>query len=118
MWCSAAVRIVKWIPGGLSAALLAIAMLAVAEPQSSERLPAEAKRSTPAGATYSAPGGWSIRGGPSMVVLEPPEADSHLAIVDVHAADANAAVAEAWSTYRPDFKRPVKLVSQTPPRDG
>src|SRR5262249_53609019 len=42
----------------------------------------------------------------------------HLVIVDVHAADANAAVASAWSAYRPDFKRPLKLVSPIPPRDG
>jgi CubicO group peptidase (beta-lactamase class C family) len=117
MRCSVAIRFLKLIPGGLSAALL-VGIIAVAEPQSSERLAAEAKRSTPAGATYLAPAGWSIRGGPSMVVLEPPETDSHLAMVDVHAADANAAVAAAWSAYRPDFKRPVKLVHPIPPRDG
>ena len=45
-----------------------------------------------------------------MLVLEPPETDSHLAIVDVRAVDAAAAVTAAWSAYRPDFKRPVKLV--------
>jgi CubicO group peptidase (beta-lactamase class C family) len=117
MQSSAAVRFVKWIPGGLSAALL-VGLIAVAEPQSSEPLLAEAKRSTSSGATYTAPAGWSIRSGPSMVVLEPPEMDSHLAIVDVGAADAAAAVAAAWSTYRPDFKRAVKLVSPIPPRDG
>ncbi|PYT21487.1 MAG: serine hydrolase [Acidobacteria bacterium] len=53
-----------------------------------------------------------------MVVLEPPETDSHLAIVDVRAVDAAAAVTAAWSAYRPDFKRSVKLVNPIPPRDG
>ncbi len=91
--------------------------IALAAPQP-ERLAAESKRSTPAGATFTAPAGWSIRSAPSMVVLDPPEADSHLAIVDVRAADAAAAVTAAWSIYRPDFKRPVKLATPSPPRDG
>jgi CubicO group peptidase (beta-lactamase class C family) len=95
-----------------------IGIVALAQPQSPERLTADTKRSTAAGATFSAPAGWSLRSGPSMVVLDAPEGDSHLAIVDVRAADANAAVASAWSTYRPDFKRPVKLVNPVPPRDG
>src|SRR5262249_54855306 len=29
-----------------------------------------------------------------------------------------AAVAQAWSLYRPDFKRPVKLIRPAPPREG
>src|SRR5438034_8421068 len=99
MHCSLTIRFVKWIPAGLSAALF-VGMIGLAEPQSPERLAAEAKRSTPAGATYSAPAGWSIRSGPSMVVLEPPETDSHLAIVDVRAVDAAGAVTAAWSAYR------------------
>src|SRR2546425_11386837 len=117
MRCSVTIRSVKWIPGGLSAAFF-VGMIALAEPQSSERLAAESKRSTPAGATYSAPAGWSIRSGRSMVVLEPPETDSHLAIVDVRAADAAAAVAAAWSAYPPGFKRSGKLVTAVPPPRG
>ena len=41
-----------------------------------------------------------------------------LAIVDVRAADAASAVSAAWSAYRPDFKRPVKLMTPSPARDG
>ena len=95
-----------------------IGIAAFAQPQTSERLTAEAKRSTAAGVTFTAPNGWSIRSAGPMVVLDAPEGDSHLAIVDVRAADANAAVASAWATYRADFKRPVKLVNTIPPRDG
>jgi CubicO group peptidase (beta-lactamase class C family) len=104
-------RIANWV-------LIVTLFAAVASPQAVERLAAEASRTTPAGATYTAPSGWSIRSAPSMVVLEPPEADAHLAVVDVKAADAAAAVTAAWSTYRPDFKRPVKLMTTIPPRDG
>jgi CubicO group peptidase (beta-lactamase class C family) len=51
-------------------------------------------------------------------VLTPPEPDSHLAIVDLKAPDAASAVLAAWSAYRPDFKRPVKLMTPAPARDG
>jgi CubicO group peptidase (beta-lactamase class C family) len=104
-------RIANW-------ALIATLFTAVAAPQAIERIAAQADRTTPAGATYTAPAGWSIRSAPSMVVLEPPETDSHLAIVDVKAADAAAAVLAAWAAYRPDFKRPVKLMNPIPARDG
>src|SRR5580704_13392861 len=86
--------------------------------QSSEQLASEAKRSTPAGATFTVPAAWSLRSEANTIVLTPPEPDSHLAIVDVKASDAASAVTAAWSTYRPDFKRPVKLMTPSPARDG
>ena len=86
--------------------------------QSAEQLASETKRSTPAGATFTAPAAWSLRSEANMIVLTPPEPDSHLAIVDVKAADAASAVSTAWSAYRPDFKRPVKLMTPSPARDG
>ena len=52
------------------------------------------------------------------MVLDPPEPDSHVAIVDVPAADAAAAVAAAWAVYRPEAKRPIKLATPSPARNG
>jgi CubicO group peptidase (beta-lactamase class C family) len=107
--------------------ILTIAVLAapvgLPSPQTSakpagERLAADSQRTTPAGATFAAPGGWSISAGASSVVLEPQERDSHVAIVDVRAADAAAAVAAAWAAYRPDMKRPLKLATPSPARNG
>ena len=63
--------------------------------QSAEQLTSEAKRSTPAGATFTAAAGWTLRSEANTVVLTPPEPDSHLAIVDVKAADAAAALSAA-----------------------
>jgi CubicO group peptidase (beta-lactamase class C family) len=83
-----------------------------------ERLAADAKRATPGGATFTAPGGWSIRERASCVVLDAPEPDSHVAIVDVRAQDASTAVAAAWAAYRPDAKRPLKLSTPSPARNG
>lgn len=83
-----------------------------------ERVAADTQRATPGGATFTVPGGWSINAGATSVVLEPPETDSHLAIVDTHATDAAAAVAAAWAVYRPEMKRPLKLSTPSPARDG
>ena len=35
-------------------------------------------------------------------ILEAPESGSFIALVDVTAEDANAAVAKAWAAYKPD----------------
>jgi len=86
--------------------------------QAPERVSSDTPRATPGGATFTLPAGWSIRTANSMVVLEPPETDTHVAIVDVRAADAASAVAAAWAAYLPGFKRPLQLASQVPGRNG
>jgi CubicO group peptidase (beta-lactamase class C family) len=62
--------------------------------------------------------GWSISSGASSAILEAPENDTHVAVVDVRASDAAAAVAAAWAIYRPESKRPLKLATPSPGRDG
>jgi CubicO group peptidase (beta-lactamase class C family) len=83
-----------------------------------ERLAADTPRVTPAGATFTVPSGWSISTGKNLAVLEPPETDTHLAIVDGQASDAAGAVAAAWAAYKPDFKRPLRLATKRPAREG
>ncbi len=53
-----------------------------------------------------------------MIVLEAPEPDSHVAIVDAPGASADAAVTAAWALYQPGFKRSLKLASSRPARKG
>jgi len=83
-----------------------------------ERVSADAPRVTPGGATFTVPSGWSIGTGKHMVILTPPESDTHIAIVDSQAADAAAAVAAGWAAYKPEAKRPLKLVTPRPAREG
>ncbi len=78
----------------------------------------EAQLSTPGGATFKAPAGWSIRKGPNLVVLEAPEPDTHVAIVDTKEKDAAAAVSAAWQSYRSGFHRPLKITNNFPGREG
>jgi hypothetical protein len=89
-----------------------------AAPPSSETLKQDSSRTTPAGTTFTAAAGWMLTTRAGMVVLEPPEADSHVVIVDVKAKDAAEAVAAAWAAYRPDFKRPLKIALAQAPREG
>jgi CubicO group peptidase (beta-lactamase class C family) len=83
-----------------------------------EQLTAETPKTTPAGTTFTAPKGWSISSGSSSVVLDAPEGDTHIAIVDAQGADAAAAVANAWSVYRPGATRPLLLTTPGPGRNG
>src|SRR5215472_11530525 len=83
-----------------------------------ERLAADTPRVTPGGATFTAPTGWSIATDKNLIILGPPETDTHIAIVDSQGADAAAAVAAAWAAYKPDFKRPLKLATPRPAREG
>lgn len=52
------------------------------------------------------------------MVLQPPETDTQVAIVDIRAKDADAAVAAAWAAYRPNAKRPLRLATSSPARNG
>ncbi len=83
-----------------------------------QRLVADTPKSTVEGATFIAPAGWSIAVRGSATILEPPEADAHIALVDVPAKDADAAVAAAWSVYKPDANWPLKVVNPSPDKDG
>lgn len=83
-----------------------------------ERMTADTPRLTPGGATFTVPSGWMMVTGKDLVILEPPEADTHIAVVDSQAADARAAVAAAWAAYKPEAKRPIKLVTPRPAREG
>lgn len=79
---------------------------------------ADSPHTTPGSATLMVPAGWSIASDATSATLQPPEPDTHIAIFDIHAPDAAAAVASAWSQYRPDFKRPLKVMIPIPDREG
>lgn len=58
----------------------------------------------------------SVRG--AATILTAPEGDSWLALVDVAAKDAEAAVAAGWAVYKPDAKWPLKVTNDRPDRNG
>ena len=83
-----------------------------------ERLQTDSPRTSTAGNTFVAPSSWTLVQRGNASILEAPEGGSFVAIVDVAAQDADAAVAAAWTAYKPDAKWPLKAVTPIADRDG
>ena len=83
-----------------------------------ERLEADTRRTTVAGNSFVAPGGWTIRQKGNATILEAPEGGSFVAIFDASAPDAEAALAAAWQTYDTSAQRPLKATTPIADRDG
>jgi CubicO group peptidase (beta-lactamase class C family) len=101
--------------------MLALAAAAVASTARAraQALAADTPQTTTMGATFIAPAGWTVAVRGAATILEAPEHDSHIALVDVpKAADADAAVAAAWAAYRPDAKWPLKVSTPMADNDG
>lgn len=81
-------------------------------------LAADTPETSSNGTRFTVPGGWRISRAGAVIRLDPPEQDSRLAVVDVDAATADAAVAKAWETsgMSPGFRE--KLSTDQPARDG
>jgi len=84
-----------------------------------EVVPADTAKVSPAGATFTVPASWSVETAKDLVVLMPPEPDTHVAIFDAGAAaDAKAAVTAAWAALKGGQTHPVKIVTPQPAREG
>ena len=104
---------------GILGLALAIGLAGGVSAFAADPLTADTALATTSGATFTAPSGWRVSSAANKTDLEPPEADSHLVMVDVQAADAAAAVAAAWAAYRADAKRPLRLATpQAAPYNG
>ena len=94
-----------------------IAQVASAPP-SPERLAADTPKTTVLGNAFVAPKEWTIRVKGPATILEAPEGDSSIALVDVAAKTPEEALAAAWQAYKPVAKWPVKVSNDLPDRDG
>ena len=86
--------------------------------QKSERLSADTPETTVLGNAFVAPKGWSIQVKGAATILQAPEGDSWIALIDVQGGTADQALAAAWRAYKPDAKWPVKVSHDLPDRDG
>jgi CubicO group peptidase (beta-lactamase class C family) len=84
----------------------------------SERLSADTPKTTVLGNAFIAPSDWSIRFKGPATILEAPEGNSWIALVDVQAKGPEEALAAAWQAYKPEAKWPVKVSNDLPDRDG
>jgi CubicO group peptidase (beta-lactamase class C family) len=84
----------------------------------SQALAADTPSATANGNPFIAPLGWTLERRGSAVILTAPEGGSRIVLLDVAAADADAAVAAAWAAYDPAAKWPLKLATDRPARNG
>ena len=94
-----------------------VAQSAAPDQTAKERLSADTPKSTVLGNTFIAPAGWSVAVHGPATIVEAPEGDSRIIIVDVRAKDADAAVAAGWAAYQPP-KWPLKVATDVPDKDG
>jgi CubicO group peptidase (beta-lactamase class C family) len=83
-----------------------------------EVLAADTPKTTVLGNPFVAPAGWKLRDQGPATILEAPEGDSWIALVDVPAKDADEAVEKAWAAYKPEKPWPLKQVIDRPDQDG
>jgi hypothetical protein len=79
---------------------------------------ADTQRTTVERTQLVAPAGWRIEIRGLATIVESPESNSHIALVSVHAEDADRGVNAAWAAYRPDMKWPLKVTIDFPDTDG
>ena len=103
-----------------SARLLVVALFVVCAGSAAaqEILTADSPRTTVAGNTFIAPAGWKLSVRDQATILDAPEGNSHLALIDVKAADADAAVAAAWKQYGVEPKWPLINTNDLANRDN
>jgi CubicO group peptidase (beta-lactamase class C family) len=103
--------------------LLSGSTAVAAEPSPSvERPVADMPGTTAAGHAFITPRGWALTRRGKAAILEAPEGGSWVALVDVEAKDAEAAIAEAWGVYRsgmkPDLLMSVPVANKSGWQDG
>ncbi|WP_295999877.1 serine hydrolase [Rugamonas sp.] len=76
---------------------------------------------TAGGTALTAPRDWSVRRAAGMLLLDAPETDSHVVIVDLAAGGADnaaAAIAQAWAIYRPADHHIYHLLTERAAHEG
>jgi CubicO group peptidase (beta-lactamase class C family) len=101
----------------MATAVLLFPSVAVAQDKP-QPLAADTPSQTVNGNTFVAPKDWTVEVRGKATILTPPENDSHIALVDVEAADADAAVAVAWAAYDAKMKWPLYLSRDGTANDG
>lgn len=87
----------------------------VATPTSTESSTGDHPQQTTSGNRFVVPAGWTVQVKGTATIVSAPEGDSHVALVDLEANDADAAVAAAWQIYDP--KADWSLVNTTDAAD-
>lgn len=85
--------------------------------RSAAPLSADTPQTTALGNTFIAPAGWTLSSRGAATIVEAPEGDSRIVIVDVRAKDADAALAAGWAAYQPP-RWPMLVATDMADKDG
>ncbi len=88
------------------------------KPASQHKLTEDTPSTTVAGNSFVAPAGWTMVVDGDITLLEAPEGDSWVALVDLEAKDADEAVAKAWAAASPGMKWKQLVRNESPDKDG
>ncbi|MCJ8156989.1 beta-lactamase family protein [Sphingomonas sp. LaA6.9] len=99
---------------------LALSLLSLAPALAAQTtVAADTPGKTGSGVAYVQPKEWTLTRKGAATIFAAPEANLNIVVVDVgSAADAPAAAAKAWSLYKPEAKRTVRLVTAGTSGDG
>ena len=93
-------------------------MLPAAPAETKRELTADETVAAPWGATFQASKGWTMTTRGDVVVMQAPEHDLAVSLLEVTEADADRAIASAWRRVDPKFARATKTRTTPPGRDG
>jgi CubicO group peptidase (beta-lactamase class C family) len=103
---------------GLIAWVMPMAAAAPVPDAGGATVKADTPKTTSAGTQFVVPSDWTMHASSNKVTLDPPESSSQVVLVDVQAADADAAVAQAWKAYAPAKTWPLQVATDSAPRDN
>ena len=104
-------------PLGSSTTTSASAASATAAP-TVKKLDADTPMKTASGATFEAPKGWTVTMFADRILLETPERDVSITLVEVSERDGEKALSKAWALLKPSFALKVAQTVHPPSKDG
>src|SRR5688572_3276192 len=101
-------------------ALLVVALASLAQQPALDfkELAEDTKLTSASGATFTVAKGWHVARPDGLIVIQEPQRELAAAFVEVTAATAEAAIAQAWSRWKPDFARVVRQTAKPPATAG
>jgi CubicO group peptidase (beta-lactamase class C family) len=94
-----------------------LAALILSAASAGQPLATDTPMATVLGNPFIAPAEWSVSVRGPATILEAPEGDSWIALVDVRAKDGEAALLAGWAAYK-EVQWPLKVTNDVPDRDG
>jgi CubicO group peptidase (beta-lactamase class C family) len=83
-----------------------------------KELTEDTKLSTASGATFTVAKGWHVARTDTIIVIQEPQQELAAAFVESAAPTAEEAIAQAWTRWKADFARAVRVTSKPPATAG